>query len=174
MTAILGTGAIAGYLETVRRVLAHPASFEPKPEQIQSLRGFFLALGGESLVTNGLFLVAAVAVLMLARAAVRRAASPHLAFAAIVVAGLLVDPHLYVYDLVLLIVPLALVTNWLITSPTADRGARQAARAVLVIYWLPLVAAGLGLLHLQLMAPAMVWLVWSLREAARTPSTVGR
>jgi hypothetical protein len=45
---------------------------------------------------------------------------------------------------------------------------------VLVIYWLPLVAAGLGLLHLQLMAPAMVWLVWSLREAARTPSIVGR
>ena len=111
---------------------------------------------------------------MLARAAVRRAASPHLAFAAIVVAGLLVNPHLYVYDLVVLIVPLALVTGWLVTTPDRAAACVRLAWAALLIYWLPLVAPALGLLHVQLMAPAMVWLVWSLRAAARTPSTVDR
>ena len=174
VTAALGTGTLAGYLHTVRRVLAHPASFEPKPEQIQSLRGFFLAFGGETIVTTVLFLAAAIAILLLARQVIRRTSSPGLAFSAIVLAGLLVNPHLYVYDLVLLLVPLALVTEWLLSTPVTDPAVRQTGWAVLVLYWLPLVAAGLGLLHVQLMAPAMVWLLWSLRAAARTPSTADR
>ena len=100
---LLGTGLLLGpdvywgYAETLRRILAHPGAFEPKAEQIQSLRGFFLALGGDSALTTVLFVAGVVAVLLVARQAARRAPTPDVAFAVVVVAGLLANPHLYVY-----------------------------------------------------------------------------
>lgn len=177
---LLGTGLLLGpdvywgYAETLRRILAHPGAFEPKAEQIQSLRGFFLALGGDSALTTVLFVAGVVAVLLVARQAARRAPTPDVAFAVVVVAGLLANPHLYVYDLVVMLVPLALVTGWLATTPLTSRAMRQVGWAVLLLYWLPLVAPALGLLHVQLMAPAMVWLLWLLGQVSRTPATAGR
>jgi len=177
---LLGTGLLLGpdvywgYAETLRRMLAHPDAFEPKAEQIQSLRGFLLALGGDSATTTVLFVAGIVAVLLLARQAARRAPTPDVAFAVIVVTGLLVNPHLYVYDLVVLLVPLALVTGWLASTPLSSRAVRHVGLAVLLLYWLPLVAPALGLLHVQLMAPAMLWLLWLLRQVSRTPATAGR
>jgi hypothetical protein len=170
---LLGPGIYVGYAETVRRVLAHPGAFEPKSEQIQSLRGFLLAIGGESVFTTILFVAAAIGVLIVARDLRRRAPTPHLSFAIIAVAGLLVNPHLYSYDLVILLVPLALVTGWLASTPMSA-ATRQTRWAVLLLYWLPLVAPALGLLRVQLTAPAMVWLLWSLRQAVPTPAIARR
>jgi hypothetical protein len=154
--------------------MAYLGAFEPKAEQIQSLRGFFLALAGETTLSTVLFLASAPVVLLVARRAYRGAPSRDVAFSAIVVSGLLVNPHLYVYDLVVLLVPLALLTGWLVTTPARNRAVRHVAWATLLIYWLPLVAPALGLVRVQLMAPAMLWLLWLLRQASRTPATAGR
>ena len=117
--------------------MAYLGAFEPKAEQIQSLRGFFLTLAGETTLSTVLFLVSAPVVLLLARRAYRGAPSCDVAFSAIVVSGLLVNPHLYVYDLVVLLVPLALLTGWLVTTPARNRAVRHVAWATLLVYWLP-------------------------------------
>jgi hypothetical protein len=67
-----------------------------------------------------------------------------------------------------------LVTGWLASTPLSSRAVRHVGLAVLLLYWLPLVAPALGLLHVQLMAPAMLWLLWLLRQVSRTPATAGR
>ena len=171
--ALLGSGVFVGYVETLRRVLAHPAAFEPKAEQIQSLRGFFLALGGDGAITLVLFLIAAMAVCVLAVRAARRTVSPHQSFAIVVLAGLLVNPHLYVYDLVLLVLPLAIASARVLDAPVPDSHTRRLGVAAYTTYWLPLVAPALGLLHVQLMAPAMLWLLWMLSRVDPVRPTAG-
>jgi glycosyl transferase family 87 len=171
--ALLGAGVFWGYLDTVRRVLANPGAFEPKAEQIQSLRGFFVALGGDNVFTVALFLIATAAVCWVAARATRRSATPHQSFAIVVLAGLLVNPHLYVYDLVLLVLPLAVATARVLDAPIVDSRVRRLGVAAYTTYWLPLVAPALGLLHVQLMAPAMLWLLWMLRPVDQEPP-IGR
>jgi len=78
---LLGTGLLLGpdvywgYAETLRRMLAHPGAFEPKAEQIQSLRGFLLALGGDSATTTVLFVAGIVA--LSGRGAREQVTGPH-------------------------------------------------------------------------------------------------
>ncbi len=168
---VLGPQVYVGYADTLQRVLANPGAFEPKADQIQSLRGFFLALGGHNLLTTALFLAASAIVLLLAARAVRRAATSDLTFAIVVMAGLLVNPHLYPYDLVVLLVPLALTLSWLGSASVEERTIRRIGGALLIVYWLPLVAPALGVVHVQLMAPAMTWLLWTLYRDARAQPT---
>jgi hypothetical protein len=168
---VVGPRVYVGYADTLRRVLANPGAFEPKADQIQSLRGFFLALGGDNLITTALFLAASAIVLLLAARAVRRAATSDLTFAIVVMAGLLVNPHLYPYDLVVLLVPLALTLSWLGSASVDERTIRRIGGALLIAYWLPLVAPALGVVHVQLMAPAMTWLLWTLYRDARAQPT---
>jgi alpha-1,2-mannosyltransferase len=168
--ATVGTSTLVAYGDVIQRVSRNPAAFEPKAEQIQSLRGL-MAISASGVVATAATLVASAAVIALAARAVRRADSADIRFAAVVLAGALVNPHLYVYDLVILIVPLALIAGWLVAEFAAGRRRAGAAVGVRLLYWLPLVAPVLGLLRIQLMAPAMAWVLWTLGSNGRARPT---
>ena len=91
-----------------------------------------------------------------------------------IVAGALLNPHLYVYDLVVLVLPLGLICAWLLEECADNRRHPPVALAARGLYWLPLVAPVLGHLHVQLTAPAMMWLLWAMGSAVRARPTARR
>jgi alpha-1,2-mannosyltransferase len=169
--AIGGWAVVSGYASSVQHVLRNPAAFEPKAEQLQGLRGLLTSLGDG---TAGLvaFLALTGLVFFVAVRALRRIDSQDLRFAVVVITGALVNPHLYVYDLVVLVMPLGVIAGWLVEESLQGRRHVGAAAATRLLYWLPLVAPVLGLLKLQFTAPVMLWLLWELGAGVRRRSTV--
>jgi Glycosyltransferase family 87 len=162
-----------GYGSAAARVLASPAQFEPKLGQMQSVRGFFELSLGPGLAATALFAAAAVLVLALGRRIVIRCPDREVVFSTLVASGLLLDPHLYAYDLVVLAVPLGLLAGWVVDAQPIDR-ARPVARAAWLLYWVPLVAPLSAAVRIQVATPAMVWLLWTLLRAAAAPAIGSR
>ena len=115
-------------------------------------------------------MLGAVVVVWLARRAWRLHQSLDLRFALICVVGLLLNPHLYIYDLVLMAVPLGCLAAWLI-----ERRDRADARAQYLVYglvWLPLLGPLAAVTHVQLTSPALVALLWQVGSMRRSPPNV--
>jgi hypothetical protein len=108
-----------------------------------------------------LWLLGAVGVLWLARWVSGRTDDRRLQFAAVVIAGLLINPHLYVYDLVVLAAPLCAIGSWLMARGMncADRSLAMTAFAV---FWAPLLGPFAAVTHVQLTAPLLVFLLWRI------------
>ena len=75
------------------------------------------------------------------------------------------NPHLYVYDLVLLAVPLAVLASWLASHP--EVAARPTAPLAYALVWLPLIGPLAAITQVQLTAPAMMGLLWALGRTRR-------
>jgi len=169
VVAAFGTTVVADYAAVAGRVLAHPEAFEPKAWQLHSLKGAVELLMGHSSLTTRVWLLALAATVLLARRAISRIDDRGLVFAAIVVTGLLVDPHLYAYDLVILIVPFVLIAD------AARRGqCARSARLAYALYWAPLLGVLAAATHVQLTsALAIAWL-WLCGSDARQSALDGR
>jgi hypothetical protein len=172
---ILVAGVVYGwsiwleYYDVIATVTTHIGSFEPKLWAMHSLRGVVLLLAGHSPVTTGIWIALVVVAGVLARRASASGAAPEITFVAICLLGLLANPHLYVYDLVLLAVPLAVLASWLASRPEVAAG--PTAPLAYVLVWLPLIGPLSAITHVQLTAPAMMGLLWAL---GRTPRPLVR
>ncbi len=170
-----GLGPWRAYIEAARRVLERPQAFEPKIEQMQSLRGFFELAVGRGAGTTALYALAAVGTLVLIRRLIQRRPPAAVSFAAVVIGGLLLDPHLYAYDLVVLVVPLGVLACWLLDQP-GEGAAPGMAAAAWLLFWTPLVWPLTAAVRIQAATPAMLWLLWTLRgapgPASARPGTV--
>lgn len=164
---LAGPGLVISYLPVAGWILEHPAAFEPKLWQTHGLRGFFTLLLGSGPIALVAYQLAAVGVFVLVGLVWIRQRSPEIRYAAMVIAGLLINPHLYVYDLVVLLVPLALVMRWAMDRSAS--GARALVWIAYSLYWLPLLAPLAAVTHVQLTAPAMVALLLTLRAAPALP-----
>jgi hypothetical protein len=96
-------------------------------------------------------------------AAVWRSASPlQLRFSALALAAVLVNPHLFVYDLLVLAPVLLLLTDWTLTDQ--QRYCPAALRLLLYLaFVLPLFGPLSRWTHLQLSVPvlaALLWILW--------------
>jgi len=162
---VLGRAVWTDYAAAAGRVLAHPEAFEPKLWQLHSLKGAVELLLDHSRAATAVWLLAIVVTLLLARRAVSRIGDRGLSFAIITVAGLMVDPHLYIYDLVILVVPFALIAD------AARRGLGvRSARVAYALYWAPLVGTLAAATHVQLTSVlAMAWL-WTCGSESRRGS----
>jgi hypothetical protein len=186
--ALAGAAPIVGYWDATTRVLAAPQKFEPKLWQMHSLRGAFELVTGHTTLTTVLWIGSVVAVLWLVWRVHRRIDERRLQYAAAVIAGLLINPHLYVYDLVVLAVPLCLIASWFVDSrlnvglPNVGRTSRSAfdrsvPMTAFALFWAPLVGPFAAVTHVQLTSPLLVFLLWQivwLSAAASTPSTADR
>jgi hypothetical protein len=159
--AIAGTGPLIAYWGAVKRIAAMPAAFEPKLWQMHSLRGAVELVAGQGRLAFVIWIVASLGVLWLARRAYARLMNPELRFSVIALAGMLLDPHLYVYDLVILLVPLALIASWY-TGARRTSDASSLATVAFGLFWAPLIGPFASLTHVQLTSPAMVYLLWRL------------
>lgn len=160
VAAILGTALLREYVTVVQTLASSAGQFEPKLWAMHSLRGAFeLLVGQNALATAGWLLASALSV-WLARSAWTQNQSTDVRFAVICLLGLLLNPHLYIYDLVLMAVPLACLASWLVArGDTADLRVQHQAYALV---WLPLLGPLAAMTHVQLTSPALVALLWSL------------
>ncbi len=140
---------------------------EPKPYQTHSLRTFWSMLlpwwAGLSL---GLYLLSAALVLGLTIACWKRSQDGPLPlrYSAMLLASVLVAPHLTVYDLVILVPAFLLLADWLVGQPLTA-STRHLGTLLYLVYMLPLIGPFARWTHVQLSVMAMataVYLIWQI------------
>jgi hypothetical protein len=127
---------------------------EPKPYQTHCLRTFWVMVLPWTSVSLVLYAVSAITTLALTIAVWRKAAPLGVRFSALMLATVLVAPHLTVYDLVILAPMLLLMTDWL-QSPLPARATRWMGPLLYLVYALPLLGPLARWTHIQLSVVAM-------------------
>jgi hypothetical protein len=130
----------------------------PRLFNMHCLRAFWSLLVPEPTVARILYLASALGVLLLAWRAWRRNTDVGVKFAAVLLATVLISPHLYVYDL-LILAPALLVL--------ADRRAVPGL-FILLCYALPLLGPLAAVTHVQLSVPTFAVTLWLLSRPVRT------
>jgi len=142
-----GRSAVSGYTEALRGLPAVTGILEPHPGEMHSIAAFFRFIGG-GLWTSVAAVAASCVCIGFAVWAWRRAVPLSTRFGTLLLATVLVSPHLTGYDLVL-IVP-AILFALRPTFPVASATASRARYGLVAACWLaPLVAKLSPLLHVQ-------------------------
>jgi Glycosyltransferase family 87 len=162
--AYYGVEPFRSWLRTLRAVPALLASFEPRPYQTHCLRTFWSMLVPWSGMAFCLYVVSAVVVLAGTIAIWKHQESLSLKYSALLLATVLISPHLTVYDLVILAPAMLLLTDWLISHRSAPQGT---GTLIYLTCALPLLGPYTRWTHVQLSVVAMVallYLLWHLRD----------
>ncbi len=164
-----GTSVMRDYLQHLMRVRDVFPQLEPRPYQMHSLRSFWGMLIPWPQVAFGLYVATALAVLAIVLLSWKSSASLSLRFSGLLIATVLVSPHLTVYDLVILAPVFLLLADWDAAS-NAFMG-RRVGGLLYLSYALPLIGPLSHWTHLQLSVFAMAALLWTICRA--TECTAG-
>ena len=158
--AYYGVDPFRSWLRMLRAVPGLLGSFEPRPYQTHCLRTFWSMLVPWNGVALGLYVVSAIVVLAVTIAIWKRQESLRLKYSALLLATVLVSPHLTVYDLVILAPAIVLLTDWLISHPSATQGT---GTLIYLTCALPLLGPYARWTHIQLsvvVIAALLYLIW--------------
>jgi Glycosyltransferase family 87 len=172
MAAQLGAGWLYYGTEVMRRylqALLHVGNvlplLEPRPYQMHSLRAFWALLVPWPEAAFVLYVISALAVLALLAGVWLRDFSLEVRFSALLIASVLVSPHLTVYDLVVLAPAFLLLADWGLGQPRSPSVA-----AIQVLLYLCYLSFLLGplvrLIHIKLSVIAMFTLLWLISRSA--------
>jgi arabinofuranan 3-O-arabinosyltransferase len=116
--AFWGMSVLRDYAASFARLLpAIPTEFEPFRFHMHSWMSFFDLLGLPRRVAFAAYLVAALITMAGALACWRARGPLALRYSALLIATVLVDPHMYVYDFVVLMPAFLLLTDWALAAP---------------------------------------------------------
>jgi len=163
-----GTPVIEDYFHHLAHVSEVYALLEPRPYQMHSLRAFWAMLVPWPHYAFGLYLATAIAALGVTAAYWKSPAPLSLRYSVLLLATVLVSPHLTVYDLLILAPAFLLTADWL-TTHVEDPRARWLGLLLYLAYALPLVGPLAQWTHLQLSVPVMAALVWAIRNVEIGP-----
>jgi hypothetical protein len=159
--AYWGPSILPAYAAALTRVPDVASAMEPNRFHMHSWRAFFDLLGLPAPVSLGAYLAASALTLAGAFACWRARGPLALRYSALLIATVLVDPHLYAYDL-LLLTPMFLVSwDWIVAEPDRPIGDRLPAPHRLVPESLRSRSFGawfLGLLYVCYLSPLFVTL----------------
>ena len=159
-----GLAPLQQWLRTIVHIRSSVALLEPRPYQTHSLRTFWSMLLPWDGLSLTLYVLSATVVLGLTIAIWRRPAPLAVRFSALLLATVLVSPHLTVYDLVILVPAILLLADWLVTRPF-EWAHRRFGPLLYAVYALPLLASLTRWTRVQLSVVAMaallvcLWLV---------------
>ena len=158
-----GTAVMRAYAHTLWHIPRNLALAEPAFSQVQmhSLRSFWLLLVPWPSLSFTFYLVSSIPILALAILSWRSPGSLGLRFSVLVFAAVLVNPHLFVYDLLVLAPVLLLLTDWVVGNPSHPAADRVSVLLYLA-YLLPVLGPLALLTRLQLSVLAFVALQWTL------------
>jgi hypothetical protein len=166
--AYYGSGVMREYVQQIRHLGRVLPLLEPRIAQTHCLRTFWQMLVPNAAVAWGLYVVSALVVLWLALRCWRSSLPLGLRYSALLLATVLVSPHLTVYDLVILAPALLLVADWVL-GQGANVWLGQFVAAMYLVYLLPMVGILARWTHVQLSVLAMSFLLWLLwRESEIT------
>lgn len=162
-----GPAVMRSYWQTLRNIPSILGVFEPRPYQTHSLRTFFSMLIPSPALASLLYAISAAVVLYLLVRCWQRQAKLDIAYSILLLATVLVSPHLTVYDLVILAPAFLLLSDAVIHQNSAQ------ARAVQYLLYalFPLFLAGplARVIHLQLSVVTMSALFWICSNLIREP-----
>jgi len=172
-----GTQSLKEWFRTFSRIGAFLPLLEPRPYQTHSLRTFWSMLMPWLNVALALYVLSAVVVLAIAVACWRRGQAVPLAmrYSVLLLATVLVAPHLTVYDLVILAPAILVLADWIVGQPSTS-STRKLGGLLFLVYILPLVGPLARWTHIQLSVIAMastVYVIFSLsRQISPTTASV--
>jgi len=161
--AIFGTSVMRAYFETLLHMSRWIETAEPGLARIQmhSLRSFWSLLLPWPKVALILYLMTSIVAILLAASAFKKSSNPALRFSALTLAAVLVNPHLFIYDLLVFIPVFLLLADWALQE--ADPQLQSTFRVLLYLaFVLPLFGPLSQWTHLQLSVPAFAALLWFL------------
>jgi Glycosyltransferase family 87 len=166
-----GQGVMRSYCLMLLHSARRPGTTELSlsPIQMHSLRSFWELLVPSSSLVWVLYLLSSFAVIGIA-AMIWNSASPlAVRFSGLVLASVLVNPHLYIYDLLALAPALLLLGNWCLSN--SDHASTSAVRvAAYLSFTLPLIGPLSRWTHLQMSVIAFAALLCFLGRIQRKVS----
>jgi hypothetical protein len=162
---------MTSYWHALVRVRDVMPLLEPRLYQTHSLRSFWSLLLPWPRVAFVLYVASALAALVLAVRVWKSGASMPVRFSAVLLATILVSPHLTVYDLTILAPGFLLLGDWAL----ANREQPIALRVLQLLYLCyPLFLIGplARITHLQLSVAAMtalLWICWQISSRKWSP-----
>lgn len=156
-----GTDPVRDWFHTLLNVPALLPLLEPKVYQTHSLRTFWSMLVPWPSVSLALYLVTAILVSALTIACWRGSLTMSLRYSALLLASVLLAPHLTVYDLVILAPAFLLLSDWIVShsnSPTAP----SFKILLYLVFILPLIGPLARWTHFQLSVPVMAALLYGI------------
>ncbi len=165
---LFGFEAMQNYFDLFRYPMRwiNAAELSLAPIQMHSLRSFWTLLIPSPQVALALYALTSLIVIGVAAAIWRSQSVLSLRFAAITLAAILVNPHLFIYDLLVLAPVLLLIVDWSLAAPQAVSTPRLLAFSYLA-FILPLFGPLSRWTHLQLSVIVFVAILWMLRHPAK-------
>lgn len=158
-TIYFGAAVMRAYFDTLWHISRWINTAEPGVAQAQmhSLRSFWVLLVPWPTVALFLYVLSSAVVLAIAAASWKSHGVLALRFSALVFAAVLINPHLFVYDLLVLAPPLLLLADWAIEH--SGHYVCLSAQITVLVYLafvLPLLGPLTVWAHLQLSVPVFV------------------
>ena len=163
-----GAGVMRSYLQ----VLLHPsrwlnvAELSLAPIQMHSLRSFWTLVIPSASIALAAYALSSIAIIGLTVAIWKSSSSLALRFSALVFAAILVNPHLFVYDLLVMAPALLLLVDWTLANPESRLAPTLQLLAYLA-FVLPLLGPLSRWTHVQLSVPTFVSLLITLYRQTR-------
>ena len=160
---VLGPSAFSGYASVLQTIAGHSDALEAKPFHSHSIRAVTRLLP-DSLGIPAWAFVSAVVLWKTGRAWCS-AAPLHVRFGLAMLAAVLVNPHLIVYDATVLALPLIWFGAWLVENKREDSARWYGPFLYLMFlaFWIPTAAV----VKVQLSVLLMLWLFWTIEREAR-------
>ncbi len=114
-------------------------------------------------LAGGLYIITTLLVLALAARCWQSRLSLHLRYSVLLLATVLVAPHLTVYDLVILVPAFLLLSDWCIANPE-DLATPRLKVLLYLAYVLPLLGPLARWTHLQLTVPVMLVILYVVSQ----------
>jgi glycosyl transferase family 87 len=169
--AYFGADSLREWVRVLFHLFNSVSVLEPKLYQSHSLRSFWALLFPSPGVSLALYAVSACVVLIVAIACWRSSLPLQLRYCALLLASVLVSPHLIVYDLVILAPAILFFAEWLATQPH-DRLTAAMTAPLCLAYLSPLLGPLSLWTHLQISVIAMTGLMGLMWQLSRRSTVV--
>ena len=163
-----GPGPLRDWMHTMLNAPSLLPLLEPRPYQTHSLRTFWTMLVSWPAASLALYLITALLISALTAACWRSRLSLSLSmrYSALLLATVLLAPHLTVYDLVILAPAFLLLSDWIVSQP--GHSATLPFKFLLYLaFVLPLLGPLARWTHFQLSVPVMAALLYGIWNLGR-------
>jgi hypothetical protein len=175
-----GPGVMRLYLDRLLYSAGRPGSAELRlsPIQMHSLYSFWELMIPWPRGVWALYLLSSLAVVAMAGAVWKSSAPAAVRFSALILAAVLVNPHIYIYDLLALVPVFLLVTDWVLSRTWASFNSLAGpapdswfSALLYLSFVLPLLGPLSRWTRVQLSVPVFIvllWMLWRCRAGLTT------
>ncbi|MGA8617873.1 MAG: glycosyltransferase family 87 protein [Candidatus Sulfotelmatobacter sp.] len=161
-----GPGPLGEWMRVLRNAPHLLPLLEPRPYQTHCLRTFWTMLLPWPSISLALYIISAILICLLTFASWRGRLPLCLRFSALLLATVLLAPHLTAYDLVILAPAFLLLSDWIVAHPYYA-ATRHLQLLLYLAFALPLLGPLARSTHFQLSVPVMAAILYEIWNSGR-------